>query len=195
MTKIMKTVLWIAGFVILMATAVFAYNALSDQVKPNIVIELTPEPEQGGNTTEDTDREKAPDFTMLDINGNTVKLSDMVGKPIVLNFWASWCPPCKAEMPDFEKVFGELGDEVQFIMLNLTDGQRETIENGKAFIGDAGYTFPIFFDSMQEGAYIYGIRSIPTTIFIDKDGYIIASAQGAIDEATLRRGIELAWGE
>ncbi|MCL2111057.1 MAG: TlpA family protein disulfide reductase [Clostridiales bacterium] len=134
---------------------------------------------------------KALDFSMSDGDGNSVNLLDFEGKPVVLNFWASWCPPCKDEMPDFEKAYQELGEEVQFVMLNLTDGVRETREIGEQYIRDNGFTFPVYFDTNQEGSLTYAIRSIPTTLFIDKDGYIVTGVQGAINEAYLRRGIDL----
>jgi len=134
---------------------------------------------------------KAPDFTVVDANGEETKLSDMLGAPVVLNFWASWCPPCKSEMPEFDKVNGDLGDKVRFMMVDLTDGQRETMATGAKYISDQGYTFPVYFDTEQSAAYAYGIQAIPTTVFIDKDGYIVTVAQGAIDENTLRKGIEM----
>jgi thiol-disulfide isomerase/thioredoxin len=137
------------------------------------------------------DRVAAFDFTMQDAQGNTVALSDYIGKPIVLNFWASWCPPCKTEMPDFERVFLEMSGEVHFLMVNLPDGQRETVETAKAYITQEGFTFPVYFDTEQEGAFAYNIRSIPTTLFICREGFIVTGAQGAISESTLRKGIEL----
>jgi len=181
MTKNHKTILSIAGFILLIVTAVFSYNALSGQLAP------VPSDSSG----EYADKEKASDFTMLDQDGNSFKLSEMEGKPIVLNFWASWCPPCKIEMPDFENVYQELGDEIQFMMINMTDGQRETVNNANKFISAEGYTFPVYFDTMHEGMSAYGIRSIPTTFFIDKDGYIATSYIGLIDELTLRQGIDM----
>jgi thiol-disulfide isomerase/thioredoxin len=138
----------------------------------------------------------APDFIVIDETNNEISLSQFIGKPVVLNFWASWCPPCKDEMPDFNKVFEESGDEIVFMMVNLTDGVRETKEKSLQYVADEGFAFPIFFDTKGEAANIYGITSIPTTIFIDKDGYIVAAAQGAINESTLRRGIGMIyWGE
>ncbi|MEG2038076.1 MAG: redoxin domain-containing protein, partial [Ruthenibacterium sp.] len=133
----------------------------------------------------------APDFSLVDADGNRVLLSDYFGKPIVLNFWASWCPPCKAELPDFETVWAELGGEISFLMVNATDGKRETEEIARAFLADAGYAFPAFYDSEQEGVMAYGVSSLPRTLFIDKDGNLAGGANSMIDEETLRRGIAL----
>ncbi len=79
------------------------------------------------------------------------------------------------------------------MMVNLVDGQRETTETGAQYITDQGFAFPVYFDTEQEAAGAYGIMSIPTTLFIDKDGYIITGAQGPIDAETLKKGIELAY--
>jgi len=133
--------------------------------------------------------ELAPDFEMLDSNGNTVRLSDYAGQPIVLNYWASWCPPCVAELPDFEKLYKEYGSEVQFIMLNSTDSTRETVEHATGFARDQGFTFPLFFDISGEAAYVNNITSIPQTFFINKDGYLVSYRIGMLSESDLRSGI------
>ena len=133
----------------------------------------------------------APDFTVYDIDGNEVKLSDYLGKPVVLNFWASWCSPCKREMPDFEEKYQALGEDVQFLMVNLTDGTGETLETASSFIASQGYTFPVFYDTSSTASATYGISSIPTTFFIDAEGYAIAQATGTIDGSVLQEGIDL----
>lgn len=139
-------------------------------------------------------RIEAPDFTVFDADGNEVRLSDFKGKPVVVNFWASWCPPCKAELPDFQKVYDETGEDVVFLMVNLVDGQRETLEIATRFVEENGYTFPVYYDTNQDAAIAYGISSIPTTLMIDKDGYIVTGQQGQINEAALRKGIGMITG-
>ncbi len=134
---------------------------------------------------------EAPDFTVVDADGTEVKLSDYVGKPIVLNFWASWCSPCKSEMPEFNAAWEELEGEVQFLMVNMTDGARETVESAREYVEGEGFTFPVLFDTKSEAAIAYSAYSLPTTYFIDAEGYVTARAVGAIDGETLQKGLDL----
>ena len=137
----------------------------------------------------------APDFTVTDKDGNEVKLSDFFGKPIVLNFWASWCGPCQYEMPDFEEVYKELGEDVVFLMVNLTDGYSETVSSAKSFLEGTGYTFPVYFDTLSEGAMTYQVYSIPCTYFLDRNGSLVTRNVGMITGDALRQGIELIMAE
>ena len=143
--------------------------------------------------TDATDRQKelAPDFEMVDRDGNRIKLSDMRGKPVVLNFWASWCGPCKSEMPDFEEAYKEYGGDITFMKVNLTDGKNETVDTAQAFIDSQGYTFPVYFDTDSNGAAAYGVSSIPVTYFIDAQGYLVAYGRGALNGETLKSGIDM----
>ena len=134
---------------------------------------------------------EAPDFTVENADGTEVKLSDYEGKPIVLNFWASWCSPCKSEMPEFNAAWEELDGEVQFLMVNMTDGARETVESAREYVEGEGFTFPVLFDTNSEAAIAYSAYSLPTTYFIDAEGYVTARAVGAIDGETLQKGLDL----
>ena len=156
----------------------------------NAIPKETETPEETEAQAE-TEPMTAPDFTALDAQGNEVRLSDYFGKPIVLNFWASWCGPCKSEMPDFDEAYLAQGEEIQFLMVNMTDGSRETLDTAKSFVADSGYSFPVVFDVNQEAAMTYAVSSLPTTFFIGADGSMVAYAMGAIDGDTLQRGIEM----
>ena len=140
-----------------------------------------------GETTVET----APDFTMTNASGEEVKLSNFFGKPVVLNFWASWCGPCKSEMPHFEDAYQKYGEDINFVIVNLTDGARETVETASDFIEEQGYTFPLYFDTNTEGAVTYGTYSIPVTYFIGADGVPVAQANGALDAETLQKGLDM----
>lgn len=134
---------------------------------------------------------RAPDFAMIDYEGQSKDLHGFFGRPIVLNFWASWCGPCKAEFPDFQKAYEKYGDTVEFLMVNMTDGMRETKEKASAFVQDGGYTFPVYFDALQSAAYTYSVYSLPTTYFINASGELVAGAEGMLDAESLERGISM----
>ena len=132
----------------------------------------------------------APDFTVMDENGNMVKLSNFRGKPVVLNFWASWCYYCEMEMPDFNAAYKKYPD-VQFLMVNATDGVSETVEKAKKFKANNGYDFDIFFDINYEADAAYNVNAYPITYFISAEGELIASTRGMIRAAVLEQGISL----
>jgi len=117
-------------------------------------------------------------------------LSDHKGKPVVLNLWASWCPPCKQELPDFETAYKKHTD-IQFMMVNMTDGDRETLEIAQGFVQENGYEFPVYYDTEFSCAIAYNATSLPATYFIDKEGNLIAKATGMIDAETLEKGISM----
>ncbi len=202
MNKYIKFILFaviiVAGFVGIK----LLYNNLSMDYQPEngLVVEDSSTETISTNETvatevtsevETDDSSKAIDFTMQDKDGDSVSLYSKLGKPVIINFWASWCSPCKAELPDFQLAYEEYGDDVEFMMVNLTDGRSETVEGASGFINAQGYTFPVYFDVNQEGAMAYYVASIPTTYFIDAEGNIVAYAQGMLDYDTLMQGIDM----
>lgn len=133
----------------------------------------------------------AADFTVYDLDGNEVHLSDFAGKPIVLNFWASSCGPCRSEMLDFQKAYELLGENVQFLMVNVTDGQWDTIDSASEYVTDNSFTFPVYYDTAVNAAAAYGVYGLPTTLFINAEGNIIANRSGAMSLDVLLGGIDL----
>ncbi len=175
-------------FVLLIGGAYMLYQKLGGEFGLDQLATEVP-----GNTVNPSEAPKphAPDFTVIDKNGNSVTLSQFIGKPVILNFWSSRCGPCRVEMPDFDKKYQEFGDKVEFVMVNVTDGRWDTLDTAKAFLKDSGYSFPVYFDTNVSAARAYGVNALPTTYFIDAEGVLIARSSGAINIETLQRGIDM----
>ena len=204
---------WIIGALVLILVIVgayFLYNALMEDYAPDTLGTpdgiVNSDKESGDDTgsgegqdndtgsgegqDNDSEKHKAPDFTAIDWDGNEVKLSDYIGKPIVLNFWATWCGYCVQEMPVFAVAQMDNPD-VQFLMVNVTDGQSETVESAKAFIEKQGYGFPVLFDTELEASMRYGASSLPVTFFINAEGELVAYQPGALSAELLDKGISM----
>ena len=186
--KTLKLLIWILAFAVVIVGAYVLYNRLSSEISVGGIATVAQETkapeatENPGETAAETEEKgsEAPDFTVYDLEGNAYKLSDFRGKPVLLNFWASWCGPCQMEMPDFQKFYETHGDKVNFVIVNLTDGQQETVESASAFIAEKGYTFPVYYDTDIDAAMKYGVSAVPVSYFIDAEGYFVAWAQGAL---------------
>ena len=130
-----------------------------------------------------TEFRSAPDFELETFDGGTLRLSDLEGKVVVLNFWASWCPPCRWEMPFFETMWNEYRDrDVVFVGVAMSD----TLEDAQSFAEESGVTYPIGLDQTREIVRDYEVRSLPTTFFIDKEGQIQRRLTSAANEALLK---------
>jgi cytochrome c biogenesis protein CcmG, thiol:disulfide interchange protein DsbE len=133
----------------------------------------------------------APTFEVPQLDGDgVITLTSLRGSPVVLNFWATWCVPCREEMPDLEAVHADLGDRVRFVGIN----NRDTRRVARVFLRETGVTYPSGFDPRGQVAAAYEILGMPTTILIRGDGTIAQKRTGAVSERQLRRMIEEEFG-
>ena len=186
-----KYLLAVALTVLLAVGAAAAYKYLTSVTTvPPSPPDNTSAPPAGGRTSAPGNRNAAPDFTVTDGGGNRVSTADLSGKPVILNFWATWCPPCRSELPAFDKLYRQYGNEVSFMMIDLTDGYRETVEGVKKFISENGYTFPVYYDTEGSAAEAYNVSSIPFTVAVGRNGNIVGTHLGAMSEAALEKLIK-----
>lgn len=133
-----------------------------------------------------------PDFALLSSARETVRLSDFRGKVVVLNFWASWCAPCRQEMPEFQQLHEELSQEEDavLLLLNQIDGRRETIKTGTDYLTKNNLTMVNLYDHGAVGTKVFGIPGLPTTVVIDREGYLASYVVGATTKDVVSRMIE-----
>lgn len=134
----------------------------------------------------DVTRKAADDFTVYDENKNKIRLQDSIGKPLIVNFWASWCPPCKREMSAFQNAINLYGEEVNFMMVNEADA----METAQAFLDENGYKMNMFFDLDGNAATTYKILALPRTLVIDENGRIVEDHVGELTEEELNDTIK-----
>lgn len=195
MSKANKLILVLLAFGLLLTGAYFLYGRLS----PAAAEQLMPTPTPAITDAEpDPQEEAAPekisavDVPLYDAEGNEVRLADYLGeKPVIMNFWATWCPYCVMELPEFQAKYEALGDQVQFLMIDVADGSRETVSAAEAFVAEEGYTFPVLYDTTLNASYTYSATSLPITWFIDAEGYLVTAYRGALTEELLQAGIDM----
>lgn len=195
MKKTIKLIAVIVVIVFAFIGVYYIYDNLSEKYSPETLVTKQPQSTNSSQESENGDTQEnkntAPDFTVMDADGNEVHLSDLKGKPIVINFWASWCYYCNEEMPDFEEMYKIYGDDVQFMMVDQANGLRETVATGKKYIENNGFTFPVYFDTEYSASNAYGVSGIPATFFIDADGNVVSQANGMLDRGSLESGIKM----
>ena len=190
------------AFAVLLVGAGIAYNVLAPKADQAVeiggtdVVHSTEGPAEGAADTGEGNGANgittpAPDFSMTDAEGATVRLSDFKGRPVLLNFWASWCGPCKSEMPAIQEAWKQSGDEVAFVIVNMTGMDGESEEAARAFLTGNGYDFPCYFDKANSAAAAFGVSSIPQTYLINAEGNIIGGYMGAMDDAVLAEGLRM----
>lgn len=131
----------------------------------------------------------APDFTLETITGEAVSLSALRGQPVIINFWASWCPPCRAEMPTLQAIYNDYKDQVAILAVNAAS--QDTLSDALAFLNEIGLTIPVLLDTDGTAQRLYIVASLPTTFFIDAHGVISEVVVGGpMTETGLRARIE-----
>ncbi len=171
MKKLGNVLFWIVVIGVVLFAAYTVYN----KYKP---LDVARRPSQNssleagaGNNEE---RPSAPEIYLKDLNGKTVKLSDYRGKVVILNFWASWCPPCREEMPELDQANKEFekGNDAVLLAVDLADGVREAVEKAKKYISDNKYSMRVLLDTEGNAVDAYGITNIPATYIIDQQGKV-----------------------
>lgn len=188
MNKKLRLLLGIAGFAAVMGGSLWAYNTFRDA---GYTPEPVSTPPPAADLPDDSEPEPvvAPDFTVLDAQGNEVTLESRLGKPVVINFWASWCPPCKAEMPDIQALYEDWdkngGDLVILGVAQPNEDGNAWNKEGDTqavtqFLEENGYAYPVVMDVDGSIFATYGVQALPTTYMISSDGSVFGYAAGGL---------------
>lgn len=182
MKKTHKLIISVVGVAALVATAIWVYQYISKNYvyhdEAHILVSTTGE------------KNIAPDFTVFDKKSNEVHLSEHIGKKTVVSFWATWCGACKPMLSDFDEVYEEYSDEVEFMLINLTDGVDETMSIAKKYVREKDIDVPVYYDLSYSAVHAYNIATLPVTVFIDENGYISDIHQGMLSKAQIKEYIE-----
>lgn len=179
MKKQVKIFCSIGVLILVLGGAYLLYTSLSSEY----------EAQDSSASQEEKSYKKAPDFTVYTENGETVRLSSFEGKPVVVNFWASWCAPCQEEMPIFQAAYEKYKDEVQFMMVNLCGYGNDSPENAANLIKTKGFTFPVFYDNDASAMQTYVGRGIPVSAFVTKEGDLAALYMGCLQEKQMEQSL------
>ncbi len=163
------------GLVVVLGGVWIIFSQVTRQAgltQAGVVIDLQPAPIAG---------HPAPDFELKTLAGTTLRLSDYKGQPVLVNFWATWCGPCRAEFPDFQRAFTDNAAELIIIGVNHTAADQ--VELVDDFVAEMGATFPIVLDENGETIKLYRVLGLPTSVFIDRNGVVNEIFTGPINQA------------
>lgn len=134
---------------------------------------------------------EGPSSIYLNSDGDKIDLSENYGKGTLINIWASWCEPCKVEMPYFEEAYQTYGDDINFLMINATESKpTETQEAALTFANQMDLSMPIYFDTEMSNQYLFGATILPLTVILDAEGHVEEIVRGQVSPAKLTQLIE-----
>ncbi|MDV6378990.1 TlpA disulfide reductase family protein [Sporosarcina sp. GW1-11] len=167
------------------------YESAMIQDMPKDQVERLPEDWQVAENAENpglNPGDLAPDFELTTLDGKNVKLSDYRGKTVLLNFWASWCPPCRSEMPHMEAYYKEYSESenVEILAVNMTKTEKNKEQSAKDFVEEYQLTFPILLDKKSDVMKMYQVKVYPTTYIINEEGVITDKAMFPLDDKLLK---------
>jgi thiol-disulfide isomerase/thioredoxin len=168
--KFNPIILWL-GLIILVLVVGGMWVFVNRIPQQSTLTGLEPAPVQG---------HPAPEISLVSTAGQLMTLSDYRGKPVIINFWATWCAPCRAETPDLQAIHRELGDQVVIFSVNATQQDQGNIEG---FMEEFGVTFPVALDTEGEAFAAYRVLGLPTTVFINKEGIVEEVFTGPVNKA------------
>lgn len=199
MKKSLNTIIWVIALITLLIAAYTFYTknktqSLVPPLQQNTVQQQDTSNENTSaqsstvNETSQTEKIMAPDFTLNDLEGNAVKLSDYKGKIVILNFWAVWCKYCLQEMPDLSALNKELEKENEAVILAVD--VKESPDTVREYLSANNITLKVLLDEEGSVAETYGVPGYPTTFVLNKDGSLYTYLSGATDKETLRTIID-----
>ena len=181
MKENIKFVIYVVIFVLFMFFATVGYKKLLNRQNINKYNEI--------ENSKELNRSKLKEFEVYVNENDKINVNSLIGKPIVINIWTSWCTYCDIEMRYFNELYLKEKDTINFMMINAT-GDRDSIENANKFINENNFDFKPYYDLNLEVLEALRIYNYPTTIFVDKEGYIDSIKIGAITKEELENRIE-----
>lgn len=182
----------LAALVAVLGVAFVGHNLLAKRQVSTVPREAAQAGEAASAATDDVYLLADYDATVYTDLDEPLKLSSIAdGKPLVINFWATWCPYCVDELPDFQQIVSDYGGRVNFAFVDVADGQRERAEDAQAWLADNGFDdLPDYYDTSLEASTTFGVYSYPTTVVVSADGEILTVSPGRIDPVLLRGSLE-----